>query len=265
MQKVASCAVCKSRTVFKCSRCKRIFYCGRVHQSEHWKHHKYDCQSIIFYKNTDCLGPKDCFIDSSKATREELAIFVSTSLSRVGLCVLDNYLNDDEAKYVFLESRAICVRNTFNNSGEILAIEFLTKNVKLYPAIYNLRTSFNNLVSSASQNISKNELTDKGLYVQHISQTPACITPKENSFSEDSIEKNLLNKSMISCSYFTTHDYCKLDGGLLRYYIQNNKILDVEPTFNRLILFWNDGRITKKSSPSNKDLLIIFSLYNSSS
>ena len=33
-----SCAVCGTeQDVTRCGRCKSIFYCGRAHQSEHWK------------------------------------------------------------------------------------------------------------------------------------------------------------------------------------------------------------------------------------
>ena len=262
-RQIASCAICKSRTVFKCSRCKHVFYCGRNHQAEHWKYHRYECQPKVCQRSVNFMGPKDCFIDASKVNHTELITFISLSLSKVGLCVLDNYLNDDLATCVFLESRAICVGKGFDNFEERLATKFLTKeDTELYPAISNLQVSFNKLVNLASENMEESKLIDKGLYFQHISRAPKCLSRLENIFSENMLEKSLFDESIISCSYFSSRNYNTLDGGLSRYYLQNYKIVDLEPTFNRLIIFWTDGRILKKSSPSNIDLLIISSMYN---
>lgn len=37
------CAVCAAKAVSKCGRCMKVWYCGRQHQSEHWKTHKVTC------------------------------------------------------------------------------------------------------------------------------------------------------------------------------------------------------------------------------
>ncbi|XP_065675769.1 uncharacterized protein LOC136073894 isoform X2 [Hydra vulgaris] len=259
-RRIVACAICKSRTVFKCSRCKRVFYCSKTHQIEHWKHHKLVCQPKFFQRTITCLGPKDCFVDASRVTKEELVVFISSSLSKVGLCVLDNYLNDDIAKRVFFESQTICGGNSFNNFGETLIIKYLSKNTSLYPTIFNLQLSFNNLVDLASQDMKNNKILDKGLYVQHICRS-ARYNLKSDIFYENAFEKSLFNESVISCSYYSTHNYNRLNGGLSRYYIQNNKIVDIEPMFNRLVVFLANGKVIKKCSPSNIDLLIISALY----
>jgi ankyrin repeat protein len=37
------CTVCKEIALKKCSGCKNVWYCGRTHQSDHWKIHKPNC------------------------------------------------------------------------------------------------------------------------------------------------------------------------------------------------------------------------------
>ena len=38
------CAICDKEAVQKCSACKRVRYCSREHQKQHWKEHKKICQ-----------------------------------------------------------------------------------------------------------------------------------------------------------------------------------------------------------------------------
>jgi ankyrin repeat protein len=37
------CAICEEIAFKRCSGCKNIWYCGRTHQSDHWKTHKLNC------------------------------------------------------------------------------------------------------------------------------------------------------------------------------------------------------------------------------
>ena len=35
---------CQTTALQKCSRCKRVYYCSKEHQTKHWKQHKHDCK-----------------------------------------------------------------------------------------------------------------------------------------------------------------------------------------------------------------------------
>ena len=41
----ASCAVegCQAESLFRCSKCGTVTYCGKDHQKSHWSQHKYAC------------------------------------------------------------------------------------------------------------------------------------------------------------------------------------------------------------------------------
>jgi hypothetical protein len=40
------CVVCrKSYKVKTCQKCRSVYYCGRIHQKQHWKTHKLNCRS----------------------------------------------------------------------------------------------------------------------------------------------------------------------------------------------------------------------------
>mmetsp|Transcript_4089 Transcript_4089/g.9504 ORF Transcript_4089/g.9504 Transcript_4089/m.9504 type:complete len:269 (-) Transcript_4089:87-893(-) len=40
-----ACALCKTEATSSCSRCKKVWYCGRICQREHWKEHKPQCKA----------------------------------------------------------------------------------------------------------------------------------------------------------------------------------------------------------------------------
>lgn len=39
-----TCAICGIPTEHKCTNCNQTFYCGKVHQKQHWLTHKVDCR-----------------------------------------------------------------------------------------------------------------------------------------------------------------------------------------------------------------------------
>lgn len=48
MNSVESCAVCGiCQNLLRCSRCKRIYYCSKSHQTKDWKRHKTSCVEFI--------------------------------------------------------------------------------------------------------------------------------------------------------------------------------------------------------------------------
>ena len=56
--KEAECAYCHSKegTLKRCLGCKRIVYCSKTCQKNHWREHKPDCQSISqIIKLTSCI------------------------------------------------------------------------------------------------------------------------------------------------------------------------------------------------------------------
>eukprot|EP01013_Petalomonas_cantuscygni_P011066 TRINITY_DN24363_c0_g1_i1.p1 TRINITY_DN24363_c0_g1~~TRINITY_DN24363_c0_g1_i1.p1 ORF type:complete len:159 (-),score=14.22 TRINITY_DN24363_c0_g1_i1:46-522(-) len=40
------CAVCQTESTDRCSLCHVVYYCGKEHQSQHWKTHRPDCKRV---------------------------------------------------------------------------------------------------------------------------------------------------------------------------------------------------------------------------
>ena len=40
------CGSCQTPAITKCSRCKKVFYCNRECQKQHWKVHKKQCVPV---------------------------------------------------------------------------------------------------------------------------------------------------------------------------------------------------------------------------
>uniref|UniRef100_W8C7K8 Protein msta, isoform A n=1 Tax=Ceratitis capitata TaxID=7213 RepID=W8C7K8_CERCA len=50
-----TCAICGIPTEHKCTNCNQTFYCGKVHQKQHWLTHKVDCRPFKV-EHSDQLG-----------------------------------------------------------------------------------------------------------------------------------------------------------------------------------------------------------------
>ncbi|KAK3282716.1 hypothetical protein CYMTET_9558 [Cymbomonas tetramitiformis] len=50
----SGCELCGSKSIFRCSICKRARYCGKQHQKEHWREHKLHC---VASNREDMLPP----------------------------------------------------------------------------------------------------------------------------------------------------------------------------------------------------------------
>lgn len=52
-ESLGPCSVCGQTSTRKCGGCKKVFYCDKEHQSEHWPRHKQDCQAWEIYENEE--------------------------------------------------------------------------------------------------------------------------------------------------------------------------------------------------------------------
>ena len=86
-----SCALCKNyRPVFKCSRCKKTYYCGKHHQKMDWRSHKFSCgYRDSQEKNSLGLKKFEKIKDKSEFQKNRGTFFLLPSYLLVNLIILD--------------------------------------------------------------------------------------------------------------------------------------------------------------------------------
>ena len=266
-----SCAICESLTVFKCGRCKKIFYCSRPHQILHWNIHKHECIVVKhLFKSNVVLGPKDCFINLWNLKHYDEKIYrVLDALMKVGVCVIDNYFHTDIAHCILVELESLYLRS------EAFQLPVVDKNILSYrsdyiawmdninhsrSALFEVERSFDMLIHYLTTHKSFPVVNYK---IYQKSKMQLSCSFAGNIGYKKHIDNPCNNGRLLTCTFFCNINYVrKLHEGVFRFYVETNaKVIDVEPVFNRAVIFWSDSRIIHECFPSKIPLFSITMWY----
>jgi len=195
-----------------------------------------------------------------------------SSLKRVGVCVLKDFLPSSLAELVHKETE-----NLFSDSG---GYGDSTKTQKSNPnfrsdevawvgskdtkntALNKLNCTLQNLVVSMG---GLPELQQHRFKITHKSHIQVSKFPKGRAVGyKPHIENPNNNGRLLSVVYYTNKNYSKIeDEGLVRFYLKNNtRFIEVEPSFNTAVIHWSDQRVIKEVLSSNtRDLYHITSWF----
>lgn len=266
------CAVCKQRSVFKCMRCKKVYYCGKKHQTLHWHKHRELCRtfkSVIqqtgVTKVTNC-GPDDFFLNAMKLQcYDELVVKVLQALMKCGVCVIDNYIHDEIARNVLIETEAIHVKlesrklSDESNLFRSDEVTWVTGEEKVHRRIKILVQSFDNLVMSLNLNKINNTP------VTHKSHLQVSCFPQSTFGYKPHVDNPNDNGRVLTCVYHCNKNYNReKDGGVSRFYVnERTKYVDIEPRFNRAVFYWSDNRVLHEVAPCRSNIFSLTSWYMS--
>ena len=264
------CNVCKHRTVYKCSGCQKAFYCSREHQKLDWRKHRKECNmKVNEMKNTrhDITGPKDCFTDTRNLQcYNDMIKFLSGALKKVGLCVIDNFIHNEIAEQIKLETDALYLtpgvfgeaeqpsKSTSSYRSDL--ITWVTGQEKLCPKIKELTETIDYMLATTIK-------SEKFPRVIHKSRVQVSCFPKNTFGYKCHIDNPRNNGRLLTAVYFCNKAYNReTDGGVSRFYIKSNtKCVDIEPKFNRAIVYWSDSRNMHETLPCRRNLFSLTSWY----
>ena len=285
-----SCAVCGSRPVFKCSRCRKTFYCGRQHQKKHWMSHKINCSLHVKIKSKDAIQkarktshesvlPTYCrenfyILDRPEYTSlNEMCSRMIISLQAFGFCVIDNLLKENLSDKILLE----CV-SRYGEPGHFSAGK--VSQVKKNPGYEHPEDDPSTHLRD--EDIRGDQVTWLGdrdqsapnitMLVKVFDQL-ALFLSRSGKFSDCNIKSR--TRTMIACYPGNDTSYKKhvdnpngdgrrltfifylnknyereKNGGVLRIHKAKSRTHDIEPRFGRLIIFWSDKRTVHEVLPS---------------
>ncbi|XP_035461139.1 egl nine homolog 1 isoform X2 [Scophthalmus maximus] len=263
------CELCgKMENLLKCGRCRSSFYCSREHQKQHWKKHKLICKEADKAQppshkpeqapssgddrapekcrgkksperedsesppqgtNTEAPGvgdrpgedgPNDTATPNgqSSSSPQKLATeYIVPCMNKHGICVVDNFLGTDTGLGILDNVKAL------HNTG---------------------RFTDGQLVSQKSDS-TKDIRGDKITWIE--GREAGCEKIRFLMGRMDDLVRHCNGK----LGNYTINGRTKEHGGLLRIFPEGKaQFADIEPKFDRLLLFWSDRRNPHEVQPA---------------
>ncbi|EDO39282.1 predicted protein, partial [Nematostella vectensis] len=193
---------------------------------------------------------------------ETLANFVVEELTKSNFCVIDGLLTKNTAKEILTEVKLLYESGIFQDgqlSGGLTASEksekytekkirsdkltWIEGNEEGASHIGDLLLKYDSLVSSCSRRI--------GYDIQGRTKAMVACYPGGGTGYKRHVDNPDGDGRCLTVIFYLNENWCTKDGGVLRIYQDDdNSHIDVEPLFNRVLLFWSDRRNPHEVLPS---------------
>nr|XP_057914189.1 egl nine homolog 1 isoform X2 [Doryrhamphus excisus] len=261
------CELCgKMENLLKCGRCRSSFYCSKEHQKQHWKEHKRICKEADKTqppkqkaeqeqppgdeKTPDrCPKKKDSpeLADSSAPTQQTTNIephglseegsnntsppngqttsspqklateYIVPCMNKHGICVVDNFLGTETGLSILEDVKALHKTGRFTDGQVVSQKSDSTKDIR----------------------------GDKITWVD--GKEEGCEKIRFLTTRMDDLIRHCNGK----LGNYTINGRTKEHGGLLRIFPEGKaQFADIEPRFDRLLLFWSDRRNPHEVQPA---------------
>ncbi|XP_073690657.1 egl nine homolog 1 [Garra rufa] len=234
------CELCgKMENLLKCGRCRISFYCSKEHQKQHWRKHKLTCReadktmivaptSPQEEKNPD-TERKDLINRSESSETDSNAIkpkpqshklameYIVPCMNKHGICAVDNFLGEDIGVSILEDVKALHQTGKFTD-GQLV---------------------------SQKSDCSKDIRGDKITWIE--GKEPGCEKIRFLMSRMDDLVRNCNGK----LGNYSINGRTKENGGVLRIFPEGKaQFADIEPKFDRLVLFWSDRRNPHEVQPA---------------
>ncbi|XP_057198534.1 egl nine homolog 1 isoform X2 [Triplophysa rosa] len=232
------CELCgKMENLLICGRCKISFYCSKEHQTQHWKEHKRTCTQADRSKtlqtpqkpveNPTDLNQREpntrtesSKTENHKAKPHPLKLateYIVPCMNTNGICVVDNFMGEEIGLSILEDVKALHQTGKFTDGQ---------------------------LVSQKSDS-SKDIRGDKITWIE--GKEPGCEKIRSLMSRMDDLIRNCNGKM----GNYIINERTKEHGGLLRIFPEGKaQFADIEPKFDRLLLFWSDRRNPHEVQPA---------------
>ncbi|XP_049456218.1 egl nine homolog 1 isoform X2 [Epinephelus fuscoguttatus] len=260
------CELCgKMENLLKCGRCRSSFYCSKEHQKQHWKKHKLICKetdraqlpkqkteqpgddttaekdrekinpeladSASLPHTTNIEAPGDCESTGedgsnnpatpngqTSSSPQKLAMeYIVPCMNKHGICVVDNFLGAEIGLGILENVKALHKTGKFTDGQLVSQKGDSTKDIR----------------------------GDKITWIE--GREPGCEKIRFLMTRMDDLIRHCNGK----LGNYTINGRTKEHGGLLRIFPEGKaQFADIEPKFDRLLLFWSDRRNPHEVQPA---------------
>ncbi|XP_051945552.1 egl nine homolog 1 [Xyrauchen texanus] len=272
------CELCgKMENLLKCGRCRISFYCSKEHQKQHWKKHKLTCRESD--KNTivpqtpqqpekPVLDPdgKDLITRSQssetkplKSQPQKLATdYIVPCMNKHGICVVDNFLGEDIGLSILEDVKALHQTGKFTDGQLVSQKSDSSKDIRGdqitwiegkecgCEKIRFLMSRMDDLVRHCNGKLGNYTINGR------TKAMVACYPGKGTGYVRH-VDNPNGDGRCITCIYYLNKNWdAKKHGGILRIFPEGKaQFADIEPKFDRLLLFWSDRRNPHEVQPAN--------------
>ncbi|XP_072292677.1 egl nine homolog 1 isoform X3 [Eucyclogobius newberryi] len=261
------CELCgKMENLLKCGRCRNSFYCSKEHQKQHWKEHKLKC------KEADKAQQKQAEQALRQAAAEEEEEDGDDGDDGDGRTLDGNGLNktqqqeeeDTETEQAdgdnaSLPADADSAEHRQNSTGtpngqtssslKKLALDYIVPCMDKH----GMCVVDNFLGVDTGHGILDNvkALHDTGKFTDGQLAMVACYPGNGTGYVRH-VDNPNGDGRCVTCIYYLNKDWdVKEHGGLLRIFPEGKaQFADIEPKFDRLLLFWSDRRNPHEVQPA---------------
>ncbi|KAK7139718.1 hypothetical protein R3I94_012388 [Phoxinus phoxinus] len=262
--------------LLKCGRCRISFYCSKDHQKQHWKKHKLTCREA---ENTKIVAqtphlqekPADPTLftrsessetDSSNTKHKPPTLKLATEyiipcMNKHGICVVDNFLGEDIGLSILDDVKALHQAGKFTNGQLVSQKSDSSKDIRgdkitwiegKEPGCENicfLMSRMDDLVRNCNGNLGNYTINGR------TKAMVACYPAKGTGYVRH-VDNPNGDGRCVTCIYYLNKNWDAKDhGGILRIFPEGKaRFADIEPKFDRLLLFWSDRRNPHEVQPA---------------
>uniref|UniRef100_A0A8C4NZ66 hypoxia-inducible factor-proline dioxygenase n=1 Tax=Dicentrarchus labrax TaxID=13489 RepID=A0A8C4NZ66_DICLA len=268
------CELCgKMENLLKCGRCRSSFYCSKEHQKQHWKKHKLICKEadraqLPKQKPEQTTPPPPGEDGSSNDTAtpngqtssspQKLATeYIVPCMNKHGICVVDNFLGAETGLGILDNVKALHKTGKFTDGQLVSQKSDSTKDIRgdkitwiegREPGCEKIR-----FLMSRMDDLIRHCNGKLGNYTIN-GRTKAMVAcyPGNGTGYVRHVDNPNGDGRCVTCIYYLNKDWtAKEHGGLLRIFPEGKaQFADIEPKFDRLLLFWSDRRNPHEVQPA---------------
>uniref|UniRef100_A0A3B3S5Y7 hypoxia-inducible factor-proline dioxygenase n=1 Tax=Paramormyrops kingsleyae TaxID=1676925 RepID=A0A3B3S5Y7_9TELE len=284
------CELCgKMENLLKCARCRSCFYCSKEHQKQHWKKHKLVCKEAdepqVFKRpeehpsrlrlqenggeatstsarsalGTGPRNPNNLKRNGqSKPNTQKLATeYIAPCMNKHGMCVVDNFLGEEIGMSILANVLALRKTGRFtdgqlvsqkSDSSTDIRGDKITWIEGKEPGCENI-----SFLMSCMDDVVRHCNGKLGSYkINGRTKAMVACYPGNGAGYVRHVDNPNGDGRCVTCIYYLNKDWDSREhGGLLRIFPEGkSSFADIDPKFDRLLLFWSDRRNPHEVQPS---------------
>ncbi|XP_070771764.1 egl nine homolog 1 isoform X3 [Enoplosus armatus] len=276
------CELCgKMEHLLKCGRCRSSFYCSKEHQKQHWKEHKLICKEADKAQlpkqkpeqappSGDDKEPEKCrekispeqadsaSLPQPTSSPQKLAVeYIVPCMNKHGICVLDNFLGAETGLGILENVKALHKTGKFTDGQLVSQKSDSTKDIRGdkitwiegresgCEKIRFLMSQMDDLIRHCNGKLGNYTINGR-------TKAMVACYPGNGTGYVRHVDNPNGDGRCVTCIYYLNKDWtAKEHGGLLRIFPEGKaQFADIEPKFDRLLLFWSDRRNPHEVQPA---------------
>ncbi|XP_076142173.1 egl nine homolog 1 isoform X2 [Alosa pseudoharengus] len=246
------CELCgKMENLLKCGRCRNSFYCSKDHQKQDWKKHKLSC--------VDVSGINNNTKPNGQTNKRPLDDIVTRNMKDHGVCFLDNFLGEETGLAILENVVALHQSGKFTDGQLVSQRSDSTKDIRGDQIVWIegnedgcekirfLMSRMDDLLRLCNGRLGNYSINGR-------TKAMVACYPGEGKGYVRHVDNPNGDGRCVTCIYYLNKDWdAKEQGGLLRIFPEGkaNYTIDIEPKFDRLLLFWSDRRNPHEVQPAH--------------